>query len=204
MAENQQAPDDKQDVIQEPTATKRKRKIDGNLLMSFAAIFLSAGTLFILIYQSNLISKQFELQQKQQYASVMPYLMVSIGNSDDEGYELFIINQGLGPAFIEEVNIHYKDTVFRDHDFFSAYSLLKEQSPNIGTINFFGNIFKGRVLAANEHIVHLSMATPDSLNAEIIRDGVAQMEIVYKSIYDEKWRVMGLSDIPEKVEAGND
>lgn len=181
-------------------AQPRKRKIDGNLLMSFAAIFLSAGTLFILIYQSNLISKQFELQREQQFASVMPYLMLEKGNDDGSKYSIYVTNQGLGPAFVETVRVHYKDTVLERSDLFEAYSYLQKTDTNISVAQYYSTISAGRLIASQETIEHLHLTRRTDMEYDPLTNGDAQLEIEYRSIYNERWRVTGTGGIPERIE----
>lgn len=197
MSEIQQTENDT--IPRENEPAKGKRRIDGNLLMSFAAIFLSAGTLFILIYQSNLISKQFELQQQQQFASAMPYLMMS-GSFDGTNVKINISNQGLGPAFIEAIRVHYKDTVFENSDLAEAYPFLKKADKNISEAKTYSTIRAGLLIPSQENIEHLHLVRPEELKYDLILEGYAQLEIEYRSIYNEKWRVRGFFGVPERIE----
>ncbi|KEO72274.1 hypothetical protein [Anditalea andensis] len=84
---------------------------DSNRLLSFSAMFISAVTLFILIYQTSLATKQFDLEQKQQLASVMPYLLVATSYMSEDEFTVTVENLGIGPAFIKNVQVHYKDSI---------------------------------------------------------------------------------------------
>lgn len=196
MSEIQQTKDNPKPHETKPDTGKRR--LDGNLLMSFAAIFLSAGTLFILIYQSNLISKQFELQQQQQFASAMPYLMLS-GSFDGTNIKVNLSNQGLGPAFIEAVRVHYKDTVFENSDLAKAYPFLKKMDKNISEAKSYSSILAGLLIPSQESIEHLHLVVPKELKYDLIIEGFAQLEIEYRSIYNERWRVRGFFGIPERI-----
>lgn len=176
-----------------------KRKMDGNMLMSFAAIFLSAGTLFILIYQSNLISKQFELQQQQQFASAMPYLLLGL-NNDGSNIKFVLANQGLGPAFVEVVRVHYKDTIFENFDLASAHHHLGKLDNNIIDIYSYSNIFPGLLLSPQEKIEHLNLKLSKDIKNDLFTNGDAELEIEYTSIYNERWRIKGVFGIPEKID----
>lgn len=197
MSANKETENDYQQ--QEAQPQKSKRRLDGNLLMSFAAIFLSAGTLFILIYQSNLISKQFELQQQQQFASAMPYLMLGVAEDDGRNFKVFLWNQGLGPAFIEAVRVHYKDTVLENSDLEEAYSFLEKMDKNISTYTYYSNIFPGRLMSSQETIEHIQFTRPEDIKYDLITNGDAQLEIEYRSIYNERWRIRGLNGLPERI-----
>lgn len=188
-------------TVQQETRSKNpKRKIDGNLLMSFAAIFLSAGTLFILIYQSNLISKQFELQQRQQFASAMPYLLLGLSN-DGSNIKFVLANQGLGPAFVEVVRVHYKDTIFENSDLASAHYHLGKMDKNINELYSYSNIFPGLLVSPQEKIEHLNLELSEDIKYDLLTNGDAELEIEYRSIYHERWRIKGVFGIPEKIES---
>lgn len=187
-------------VPQDNLSTRAKRKLDGNMLMSFAAIFLSAGTLFILIYQSNLISKQFELQQQQQFASAMPYLMLG---KDDDGSNITIslTNHGLGPAFVEAIRVYYKDTVFENLDLAYTYDYLQDVDENIITLYSYSTIFSGQLISPQETKGHLILKKAENAEYDPFSNGDAQLEIEYRSIYNERWRIRDIIGIPEKIES---
>jgi len=70
-----------------------KTKINSDRVLSITAFIISIATLIALMYQSNLVSEQNEMMQKEQYASVMPYLAMGfMGNDDDSSFELFLTN----------------------------------------------------------------------------------------------------------------
>ena len=73
--------------------------------LSLLAIIASLGTLFTVAYQTDLI-------RKQQYASVLPYLEIWNSTGGDS-YRLILLNNGIGPAFVEGVNIYYRDTIYQ-------------------------------------------------------------------------------------------
>lgn len=189
-----------------PKSTKLKRKLDGNLLISLAAIFLSAGTLFILIYQSNVISKQFDLQKKQQLASSYPYLMLASGYNNGDSYRVFFINQGLGPAFIKEISITYKDSLYKDYDYITFLNehLGKKDFPhNIGE---YADIVSGLAIPAGEEFTLLEIIRDPEVKSQndIISSNEVRLKVVYKSVYDEEWMIDGLFDIPTKIKEMED
>ena len=110
-----------------PLKKKTEKKKSGILQLdnvdrtiSLTAFFVSVATLFILLYQTNLSHKQYELVREEQYASVMPYLVISYSSDLDvyspdsiTSYELFLSNNGLGPAFIEEVKVIYQGKTYQ-------------------------------------------------------------------------------------------
>lgn len=164
------------------------KKWNSDNWISFAAIVASLGTLFTVVYQTN-------LYRKQQYASVLPYLEIWNSNSDDS-YRLILINNGIGPAFIEEVNIIYQDSSYSmdPANFLEQVIILED------TIRYVGhsNIRKGRLVPAGNSI-NLLQIMDNKENADklrswfngsnAVRKEVPEIEIVYSSVYGEKWKI---------------
>ncbi|WP_421762575.1 hypothetical protein [Ekhidna sp.] len=164
------------------------------------AILASLGTLFVIVYQTN-------LYRKQQYASVLPYLEVWNSRNDDS-YRLILINNGIGPAFIEEVKVIYQDSIYA----LDPAEFAQEVIMPIDSITRWGysNISKGRLVPAGTQI-ELIQVTKDSINASKMwswfsggdpnRKEIPEIEFVYGSVYGEKWMVQKYgTDIPKKLE----
>lgn len=164
------------------------KKWSSDRWLSLAAIIASMGTLFTVVYQTNLI-------RTQQYASVLPYLEMW-NSSQRHSYQLMLVNNGIGPAFIEDVKIHYLDTVYQ----MDPAIFLKEVINKTDTIRNVGhsNISKGRLVPAGE-MVNLLQVNNDSLNAKKLwswfsgddpsRKVKPLVEIVYRSVYGETWKL---------------
>ncbi len=164
------------------------KKWNSDRWISITAIIASLGTLFTVVYQTNLF-------REQQYASVLPYL--EIWNSNGEArYQLILVNNGIGPAFIENVSIIYQDSVYTmDPAVFLNQIISKSDSiENVG----HSNIGKGRIIPAGTRI-NLLEIYEDQVNANKlrswfngankIRKEVPEIEIEYSSVYGERWRV---------------
>ena len=149
------------------------------------AIIASMGTLFTIVYQTELI-------RKQQYASVLPYL--EIWNSwDEDSYRLVLVNNGVGPAFVEHVKIIYGDTTYRT----DPANFLPMVAKN-DTINYsYSNLYNGRLIPAGTKINLIQ--GPDSLssmklwswfaNSDSTRKVNPNLVIQYRSIYNERWEI---------------
>ena len=91
-----------------PTRSARKSFWSSDKLLSLFAFLVSVGTFSTFAYQTYLI-------QKQQYVSTMPYLMLFL-NSDGSGeytqHSISLANNGIGPAFIQDIKIHYRDSIY--------------------------------------------------------------------------------------------
>lgn len=175
------------------------KKWNSDHWISFVAIVASLGTLFTVVYQTN-------LYREQQYASVLPYLELWNSNSDDS-YRLILVNNGIGPAFIDKVSIIYKDSTYQmDPAVFLANVIVLED-----TINHVGhsNIGKGRLIPAGSKI-NLVQVTGNKENADKLRSWFTgnrnlrsefpEIEIEYSSVYGEKWKILKYgSDQPIKL-----
>ncbi len=166
----------------------------GERFVNLLAIVASVGSLFIIIYQTRLI-------QKQQYASVMPYLEIWNNIPVSGSFEVALINNGIGPAFIESISVHYKDSIIhKDPANFFYDHVMKDDT--VSTL-YYASVKKGRVVPANQRITLLgarnSQIMADSLRAWFTKDRV-RIEVKYRSIYDEHWMALGAMTEPVKLE----
>lgn len=179
---------------------------DSNRLLSFSAMFISAVTLFILIYQTSLATKQFDLEQKQQLASVMPYIQVVIGNWDSEEFTVFVENYGVGPAFIKNIKTHYKDSIYVNTDYPIMVNNLIKEGVYDGALDFYSNLGAGSVIPAGRLVEHMKITKGERPNVhhDIFLTDEVEIEIEYASIYDERWIVKVLATEPVKIKGVND
>lgn len=162
-------------------------------IISISAFLISLATLFTLMFQTRLM-------QKQQYASALPHLMIGDSYSN-QSFSLSLVNNGVGPAFIQDIKIYYDGKSF-DHDPASFLRTIMREN-NSESINFHWTLVsKGRVLPAGKSIemigVQNSAKDADKLLKIFVEEAV--VEIIYTSIYDETWRVKGLAGVPEKLD----
>jgi hypothetical protein len=165
-------------------------------IVSLSAILISLATMTIYLYQTHLIIKQ-------QHASVMPYLMVGQSSLNDNHMVVNLQNNGLGPAFVEKFNVYYQGKKYENCDlatFFNHYNLKKD------TIQFgYGNLVVGQLIPANKEI-EILLVSNNKKEAYKLRkyfwgmDKPIELEIIYSSIYGEKWRMRGNFARPEKLD----
>jgi hypothetical protein len=112
---------------------------NGDRFFGIAAFLISIGTFIIYIYEARLL-------QKQQYASALPYLELwNSGNQSD--YRLILVNNGIGPAFIQEVKIHYAGKEYRmDHGNFYRKVIFPSDTMSFTSTN----LVPGRVIPAGQ------------------------------------------------------
>jgi len=87
---------------------KRKKKFwTSEKILGLSAMFMSAATLVVLLYQTNLM-------RKQQYMSVYPYLEMMGHGFPGPNYRYTLTNNGVGPALIKKVSVHHQDKVYEE------------------------------------------------------------------------------------------
>jgi hypothetical protein len=188
-------------VNPQPVSRKKGFLRKSNMLLSLSAIFISAVTLFILIYQSSLATRQFELEQRQQLASTMPYLLIHNSN-DTKTFSIEIRNFGLGPAFIEQVNVVYGDSTYQNYGFPAFVRDVLRPAGYANQVLYTGGLGEGHVIPANENFTHILFSRDSAARAlqhDILYNDSAQLEIVYSSIYGEKWSTRGQNSKPKKL-----
>jgi hypothetical protein len=184
-------------------------KWDTDRIVAVCAMLVGLGSLFIVLYQTELI-------REQQKAQALPYLLIAF-NTSDKGSYIALKNVGLGPALIEHVRVHHAGQTF-DGDPYAYYASLADAkvSPN--------NVYRDRVLpgmlipAGGDPTNMLGSMEPSSMKPELLRrfefvavpdaspkDGPAAppekavLEIDYASVYGEHWRIRSDRVTPERL-----
>lgn len=173
--------------------TKGKKRSLSNNLMSLFALIISLGTFITFAYQNYLI-------QKQQYRSVMPYLMVSTYSGSDQDQNevksFNIFNNGVGPAFIEDIEINFEGKVYKSIHSFLYEGIFPNSPVKVGTTD----IVPGYSIPSNEGLTLID--SKDSTSIRVL-DEVFQkmdMKITYSSLYEEKWSVSMSNQRPVQLE----
>jgi hypothetical protein len=165
-------------------------------IVSFSAILISLATMGVYIYQTHLI-------QKQQHATVMPYLRMGY-SYDSDRFDFIIYNEGVGPAFIEEVNIYYDGKKYKDMDI-SDFMLEEYYKKDIALSSglSYANVNKNGLFAAGKNRTLLScqksVEKTHKLQDLFFKEKV-RMEVIYSSLYGEKWIVSKVDERPKKLE----
>ena len=175
----------------------------GDKLLGVSAIIISLSTLFVFVYQTNLI-------RKQQYMSVYPHLNLTNYNSGSLNYKYILKNEGVGPAFIKE--IHVKEKNGQVHESLLAYVDSKIADEDSVSIHY-SDIYVGRLLSAGDEVILFGLSdngylksynlpenTVDGANLlrEVLNHDSLDVEIVYESIYGERWSIDSHSYSPVK------
>ncbi len=170
------------------SSTPQNSSWDTNRIVSISAISISLFTLFILIYQSRLLSRQFDLAQKQQFASVLPYLEIGPSYSGDT-FHITLSNTGIGPAFIKDVFAIYEG----ERHQLDAYGFLEKYvTPEDSLLNItYSSLYEGRVIQPGTDLMLIG-AINSTRDAQNLRSFFMEKEslifgIEYASVYDERW-----------------
>jgi hypothetical protein len=163
-------------------------------LLSISAILISVCTLFVFVYQTNLI-------REQQYNSVFPYLEMGNFGTNTENYGFYLTNKGIGPAMIKSVEIQYKDSIYEED---LAGYLSRRITKKDSIYYTHSNIGPGRLISADDEIILAAPSINDIKMGnslyQIINDKDLNMIIEYESIYGERWRLSFREVPPVKIE----
>lgn len=177
-----------------------KRKFNIDKLLALFAFVISVCTLYVFFYQTSLM-------KKQQYTSVLPFLSIS-NTLVDQDYAFILKNDGIGPAFIEEINIRYKDTVYHNKDIndFFVEVIAKEDTLFANIPITHATIRKGMLIPEKEvkYMLQLDHKVKNFKNRQIaLRDWLnnkIRVEVKYASIYEEKWKIIyPIDETPIKI-----
>ncbi|NAS11958.1 hypothetical protein [Poritiphilus flavus] len=182
------------------------KKISADRIVSVSAIIVSIFTLLMIFYQTS-------LTRRHQRASVMPSLEIGYSTkkkNDRLNESIWVSNKGLGPAFLEKISI-IEDGQTLNMD---PYEFLSK-TPARTEVTYFDKLYPGRIIPANEGITTFEKVT-DSTSQIIIgnifkfsfktgqttNDGSerALIEIIYKSVYGEKWKIRSDQSTPAKID----
>jgi hypothetical protein len=167
----------------------KRLQFSSEKILSISAVVVSIGTLVGIAYQNLLV-------KRQQYASVIPYVVMYNTNLIDS-YSFKVDNRGVGPAFIEKVEVISGDSVYNE----DLQSFLGKNNSEVVENLTSSFLTKGMVVKAGE-VFPLVWVENDSVNAkklkEILKD--IDFKITYSSIYGEKWSVTRKGFIPQKIE----
>ena len=158
----------------------RGRTVSSEMLIAVFAIIISVSTLVVYIYQSNLM-------KQQQKMSVWPHL--TYGPSWGADYlNVILINRGIGPAIIENVNIEF------DGQTLEGIHQIMDMIPDSLKSTFnYSSIWPGMVVMSGEDIEMLRIREPNTVSylMNAITDNRILIQICYRSVYGDTWVTNG-------------
>jgi len=170
--------------------TPKKKFWNADKIVSLSAMAIALFTLVVLLYQSYILNKQYELTVKQQKAGVLPYLQF-IPYSGASGFSISIKNKGLGPAFIKGLYIKEKDSTFLHHNLYHFYN--ERNSDTVYSFNA-ASLIDGLVLSPGEELELFSAGGGSSGLDPIVNffydyfnRGQKMFFIEYESVFKDAW-----------------
>ncbi len=175
-----------------PEPTRKKRKINVELLLGLSAIFLSFAALIVSVFQTK-------IAREQQHAAVWPYLQAMYASDAIGGSRYYILNKGVGPAIIKGVEWKFSD---------STYSGTREfVAAEIGYPRQLGRseMGAGDVFSVGDGITLIEVTKSDSLREIVyqkINNELFSLKVVYSDVYGNCWELKDgatrqLSNCPE-------
>jgi len=174
--------------IEKPKKSRKKINWTTDKIMSTSALFISVISLIALLYQSYLAREENKLIQMQQSASVLPHLNQWYSNYNNT-FKFVVGNKGVGPAFIDEVEIAL-DSEHKFNNTKDLFDYIFKNNKVLDTIPYtYSTLVEGFVLPANEQIDILEIK--NAKHIQPIRDALNNeniiYKIVYKDVYGSKW-----------------
>ncbi len=186
-------------------------RINTDRLLSLIAMAIGLGSLFIIVYQTVLL-------REQQTASALPYLMIGLQATSERSY-VFARNTGVGPALIEDVVLRYQGRELRQdpYDFFlevrpesvrddglSVDRLVPGRLVPAGEwINMLGSEGDGQRMAGTLlgvfDIGEVPQSWYDARGVPRSGPNKAIIEVTYRSVYGERWRVTSDTAVPKPL-----
>lgn len=156
-------------------------------IITFSALFISCLALFVSIVQTRIL-------QKQSQAAVWPRVDL-LDSSSNEHFELYVTNQGVGPAIVSDIEYIYKDTSFNSlPKLVTHVGILKARADKLKGDHLkldytFAEIVEGRVIKPGESIkiYNARDSFTIKLGWEYLYD--VKFRLDYCSIYDDCWRM---------------
>ncbi len=102
-----------------------------------------------------------------------------------------LINNGVGPAFIQSVKMYQQDSVYAMDPAAFVYQFADPDSVGARATTY--RIGPGDVVPAGDRWTLLKFDDPYLIKLGQRLDQESSIEIVYSSIYDEKWKIVNLS-----------
>ena len=187
-------------------------KLNADRIVSLSAMVAGLGSLFIIVYQTH-------LSRQAQHALMLPYLMFAV-SANDGGVHVALSNTGVGPAIVEDVRVRHNGRDFEGdaHQFYVA-----QRPTNSGNIGV-NSVMAGRLIPAGAWIqmVGVGDAASSERGQAFLNDVLklfqvaevpeswyagtgnaasdrAVIEIIYASVYGERWRIRSDQIVPEKL-----
>ncbi len=189
-------------MSEELDTQKNKVNWSPEKVMSISALFVSLISVIALFYQLSLAREENELIRKQQSASVLPHLSLLPTLNSQRSYSMAFINQGVGPAFIKEVEFTVHDATFQRSDLFFNHirDKIYEADSILISVSTF-SFMEGDVIPANEEINIFTVT--GQAGVDLFYNYLDSVEwkfsIIYEDVYEARWRLGSENRFPVSI-----
>ena len=163
-----------------------------DITLAVSAVFISLVSLFLAIQHGRVMEKMVE-------ASTWAFVTVDFSNADRDfkpHTRLMMINKGVGPARIENLEVFYNGVAEPGPHALVA-AILKRDEPK-SAHGFFTSDIRGTVLSAKEELDFLDFNadsySPDEYQAVSRAMSKLDFRVCYCSVLDECWLLDNASD----------
>lgn len=183
------------EVIQEPQN-----------IIALGVTIISVCALMVSIMQTRIMSEQRELMYEQAKASVWPRLQIdrykshNTDNNQIIDYKLTLSNGGVGPAIITDVRVSFENKPQKNWGYFFKYFNLPD---TVKTYTTTGDI-NNTIVKIGADIVFFDLQKNLPLAHFFYKnESKMKIEIWYKSIYGDKWKLTYQNEIEKTEEVDN-
>ena len=167
------------------TAAPRRPRTE--IIIAIAATIVSICAMVTTVYQTYIL-------RQQQHAAVWPRLLLANGywvTKDTAFYQLFIQNNGIGPAIIREVSIAYEDSLYvTTADLAQDIARQNGLSDSIAYQNY-RDLLPDMVVPQQEmwELLQIHQRAYVIPFVKQVEDKDIKITVKYESLYGEKWEV---------------
>lgn len=156
--------------------------MDTEIIISLSSVGIACIALFIGVWQGFVTRQHNRL-------SVRPHLRID--RSEFKIIKITLHNTGIGPAFIDDIELKLDDEVIiGDHKTRMDAIIGKLSILNIDVR--YGTLFKEEAITAGEEYILLEILTnPDIHDNLASKIGRITYSVKYKSVYGERFKVIG-------------
>lgn len=176
-------------------------------IIAIGVTIISICALLVSIMQTRIMAEQRVLMHEQAKVSVWPRLEISRGkghtptNYKVTNYVLNITNAGVGPAIVTDMKVSYNDRVAKSWGYVFLNFNLPDSIPT-----YIGNSDVNKsIVKIGQDVTFLNLNGNLQLAQEYYdHEKSIKIEVWYKSIYGDKWKVIYEKGKCKTEEVSND
>lgn len=154
-------------------------------VLTYSAIVISVCALFTTGYQTFIL-------EQQKHAAVWPRLQILHGWNLDRGnryYRLSLQNNGIGPALIDKVEIHYNGKSYSNLAEMAAAMSIAGSLPDSMAYDNYADLIPQMVVPQQEEMELLLLLNEKYVRNFVDRLDKVEVSVRYTSLYDRRYEV---------------